>query len=201
MTLRELLKSLHAFDEESLDMEVMASPASGGYSSISHTSVLYAGHPVIHLVEPKAASLAKSSSSFAMNAYQMPTEVSNFWSTPGDEVAAVNPDDLRKVWRLFRDVQAHTPAGQCGSIDGRMYKNVCSPGANVVAVWYRASMLGMLQMLPESPLTPWTHDGELDDAAFQVAATFPMKKMEIGVVQQGPPFDVQEFVKQIGAWR
>jgi len=198
MTLRELLESLQAIDEKSLDMEVMVSPASGGYAPISHTSVLYAGHPVIHLAEPKPASLSKSSSSFAMNAYQMPTEMSDFWSAPGHEVAAVNPDDLRNVWRLFRDVQAHTPAGQSGSIDGGMYKSVCSPEANVMAVWYRASMLGMLQMLPESPLTPWTHDGKLDDAVFQVAATFPMKKMDVGVVQQGPPFDVQEFVKQIG---
>jgi hypothetical protein len=196
MTLRELLMSLHAVDEKFLDMAAYVSPASGGYSPISHTSLLYVGHPVIHL-EPKPASLAKSSSSFAMNAYQMPTEMSGFWSSPGDEVAAVNPDDLRNVLRLFREVQAHTPAGQCGSIDARMYKSVCSPSANVMAVWYRASMLGLLQMLPESPLTPWTHDGELDDPVFQVAATFPMKKMEVAVVRQGPPFDVQEFLKQI----
>jgi hypothetical protein len=47
-----------------------------------------------------------------MNAYQMPTEMSDFWTAPGDEVPGVNPDDLRNVLRLFRDVQAHTPAGQ-----------------------------------------------------------------------------------------
>ena len=54
-------------------------------------------------------------------------------------------------------------------------------------------------MLPESPLRPWTHDGELDEAVLQVAATFPMKKMEVGVVHDGPPFEVQEFLKQIEA--
>jgi len=42
-----------------------------------------------------------------------------------------------------------------------------------------------------------THDGEFDDAVFQVAATFPMEKMRTGVVREGLPFDVDEFVKQI----
>ncbi len=57
----------------------------------------------------------------------------------------------------------------------------------------------LLQILPGEPLTPWTHNGELDDAVFQVAATFPLKKMEVGVVHEGPPFDVEEFFKQVGA--
>jgi len=182
MTLRELLKSLHAVDEKHLDVDVMVSPASGGYRGISHVSVLYVGHAVIHLAEPT------------------PVEPPDLWagSGEGDSVAAVSPDDLRKVWQLFRDVQARHP-GECTSIGNSVYQSVCSPGADVVSVWYRASMLGMLQLLPESPLTPWTHDGELEDPVFQVAATFPMKKMEVGVVRQGPPFDVQEFLKQIGA--
>ncbi len=47
-------------------------------------------------------------------------------------------------------------------------------------------------------LMPWTHDGELDDAVFQVAAKFPMTNMEVGVVHDGLPFDVEEFLKQIG---
>ena len=51
MTLRELLKSLQAQDEKSLDARVVVSPASGGYSDISHISALYAGPIVIHLTE------------------------------------------------------------------------------------------------------------------------------------------------------
>jgi hypothetical protein len=66
-----------------------------------------------------------------------------------------------------------------------------------MAVPYRASMLGLLQMIPGGPLTPWTHDGKLDDAVFNVAAVFPMKRMEVGVFRHGPPFDVEEFVKQV----
>jgi hypothetical protein len=122
----------------------------------------------------------------------------DFWGARGNDVAAVNPDDLRNVWTMMRDLEAGTPAGQTGSLSGGLYESACSPGANVVACWYRASILGVLQMLPGNPLTPWSHEGELDDAVFQIAATFPMKKLPVGLVKNGLPFDVQELVKQIG---
>ena len=123
----------------------------------------------------------------------------DFFGARGNEVAAVNPDDLRNVWTMMRDFEACTPVGQTGSFSSGHYEGACSPGANVLAVWYRASILEVLQMLPENPLTPWSHRGELDDAVFQIAATFPMKKLPIGLVKDGLPFDVQELVKQIGA--
>jgi len=66
-----------------------------------------------------------------------------------------------------------------------------------MAVWFRASLLAPLRAFPESPLSPWIHDGELDDAVLQVAATFPMNKMQPSVVQAGLPFDLQEFLSQI----
>jgi hypothetical protein len=118
-------------------------------------------------------------------------------SQEGD-VAAVNPADLKNVWAMFRDVQARAGA-EHRCIDVRSYQHACSPGADVTAVWFRASMLGVLQMFPESPLMQWTHDGEFDDVVFQVAATFPMKKMQVGVVHEGPPFDVEDFVEQLAA--
>jgi hypothetical protein len=43
----------------------------------------------------------------------------------------------------------------------------------------------------------WVHNGEFEDAVLKVAAKFPMKKLNVGVVHQGLPFDVEEFVKQI----
>jgi hypothetical protein len=133
----------------------------------------------------------------------MPTEtdVPEFWRSKGD-VAAVDAADLKAVRAFSREVQAAT-GGQGSMVELELYRRVCSPGADVDAVWYRASMLGLLEMLPqmspESPLTPWTHNGELDDAVFQVAATFPMKRMGVGVVHDALPFDLEEFVKQIGA--
>lgn len=123
----------------------------------------------------------------------------DFFGARGNDVTAVNSGDLRNVWKMMRDLEARTPAGQTGSLSSGLYKSACSPGANVVAVWYRASMLEVLQMLPGKPLTPWSREGELDDAVFKVAATFPMKKLPIGLAKDGLPFDVQELVKQIGA--
>jgi hypothetical protein len=38
----------------------------------------------------------------------------------------------------------------------------------------------------------------LDEKVFELVAKFPMKRMEPGVPQQGPPFDFQEFLKQLG---
>lgn len=125
--------------------------------------------------------------------------LSNWAGSPeGDPLAVVDATDLKKVWQTSADFKALNP-GQSGSIGSTVYQSVCSPGANVVAIWYRASMLCLLeQMMPEL-LASWTHDGQLDDAVFEVAATFPMQKMKTGVVREGPPFDVEEFVKQIGA--
>ena len=180
MTLRELLKSLHAVDEKHLDVHVLVSPASGGYAGISHVSVLYVGHPVIHLAEPK------------------PAEPPDLWagSGDGDTVPAVSPEDLKKLFQLFRDVQSRG----VGAIDMRMYERACSSGADVQSVWFRAAILeGLKQMHPEL-IARWTRNGEFDDAVFQVAATFPMQKMKTGVVREGLPFDVDEFVRQVGAW-
>ena len=96
------------------------------------------------------------------------TDVHDFWRSKGD-VAAVDPADLKAVCGLMRGMKAR--AGQNTSISDRVYEKVCSQGADVRAVWYRASMLELLQMLPNvapqeppvSPLAPWTHNGELDD--------------------------------------
>src|SRR5216684_4802785 len=92
MALRELLKSLHAGDEKHLDAEVVVSPASGGYEGISHVSVLYVGHPVIHLAEPKPPELPP-----------------DLWESQEGDVPGVNPADLKKVSQLFSDFQARNP--------------------------------------------------------------------------------------------
>jgi hypothetical protein len=118
--------------------------------------------------------------------------------SPGDSVAVVSPTDVRNVYQLFRDVQARIGNAHT-MIDIGAYQRVCSPGAPVGAVWFRASRLGMITMAMPELLAPWTHDGELDDAVFQAAATFPMKKMQVGVVREQSDFDVEEFLKQIGA--
>jgi hypothetical protein len=117
----------------------------------------------------------------------------DLWDSQEGNVPAVKPDDLRNVWKLFRDVQARNP-GQGAVIGNRIYESVCSPGADVESVWFRASMLAMLTQMQPELLVEWIHDGQPDDVVFEVASAFPIEKMRTGVVRQGPPLDVEEFV-------
>jgi len=109
-------------------------------------------------------------------------------------IPSVEPADLRSVWEMQHEVLARTP-GQHTAIRAESYNRACSAGANVGAVWFRASLLGMLEMF--GILAPWIHEGVPADAVFKVAATFPMQGMKIGVPREGFPFDVQEFLSQI----
>ena len=110
-------------------------------------------------------------------------------------IAAVDPADIRSVWRMQREVQARAPGQHARAISVEFYKRACSPGANVGAVWFRAAMLGMLERF--GMLAPWIQEGVIADAVFQVAATFPMKGMAIGTPREGLPFDAQEFLSQV----
>jgi hypothetical protein len=117
-----------------------------------------------------------------------------FGESPEGLIPAVDPSDVRSVWEMQREVQARAPGGNA-AISAEFYKRACSPGANVGAVWFRASLIGMLEKF--GMLAPWIQEGVIADAVFQVAASFPMKGMAIGVPQQGLPFDVQEFLSQV----
>jgi hypothetical protein len=117
-----------------------------------------------------------------------------FGESPEGFIPAVDPADLRSVWELQREVQARAPGGHA-AISVEFYKRAYSAGANVGPVWFRAAMLGMLEML--GMLAPWIQEGVLADAVFQVAATFPMKGMAIGTPREGFPFDVPEFLSQV----
>lgn len=116
------------------------------------------------------------------------------WFSSNDPVPGVDPADLRSMWMMQRGIQASV-SGQVAT-DVRLFERACSPGADVQAIWYRLSMLQMLPG-PLGVLSPWLRDSELADAVFKVAATFPMKRMSVGVPQQELPFDVKGFLAEI----
>jgi hypothetical protein len=120
----------------------------------------------------------------------------DLWEQQTGDVPAVKPDDLKNVWRLFGEMGRNP--GQSRSAGENVYKSVCSPGADARSVWYRASMLALAIKMTPDFFGPWMRDGQLDDAVFEVGATFPMEKMRTGIVRDGLPFDVEEFVKRIG---
>jgi hypothetical protein len=109
-------------------------------------------------------------------------------------IPSVNPADLRSVCAVQRDIRSRFPGQRVLMVDDDDLKHACSPGADLFAIGYRIAMLEMLTEL--RLLSPWLHNGELDDAVFNVFATIPMKRIQKGG-QEGFPFDVQELTKQI----
>ena len=121
--------------------------------------------------------------------------------TVDDWVPAVDPLDLQRVFTMMSTVHAMSTAHgqQSGMIDLGINKRLCSPEADAEAVSYRASILLMLFHLGLARKDE--HDKVKDeerDRLFEVAARFPMKRMEPGVRYKGGlPFDVNEFMKQL----
>lgn len=117
--------------------------------------------------------------------------------TSGDNVPEVDPSDIRKLWMLYRTLENTSAAvGTSAAIDMGVMKQECGAGADVLAVWYRISILQLMAMTVTS-LTRWMHDGTPDDVLIQVAAKFPMEWMTPGLIHSGPPFDTEEFLKQV----
>jgi hypothetical protein len=108
-------------------------------------------------------------------------------------IAAVEPSDLKSVFKMQQAMEPAEPS--VTAISSEPYERVCSPGADVFEVWYRASMLGFLAK--SVGLLPPEMPSEVRDVVFNVAAKFPMKRMEPGVENQGLPLDVEGFMKQI----
>jgi hypothetical protein len=93
-------------------------------------------------------------------------------------IPAVDPQDLRAVWELTKQAQAQVGPAQSASfgIDARLLASGCSRGANVFAVSIRNALLGSLTQQP-------------DEAAFAVAATFPIPRMD--------RFDPKDFIRRL----
>jgi hypothetical protein len=109
-------------------------------------------------------------------------------------VPPVDPSDLKIAWKRGQELRALY--GSEPTVVSHDLRGNCSPGADFTAVWYRASMLGLLA--ESVGLLPPEMPSEVRDVVFNVAAKFPMKRMEPGVEYQGLPMDVDGFVKQIG---
>jgi hypothetical protein len=119
-------------------------------------------------------------------------ELDGFIGKPGEAVPAVDPADLKAVWAYQQETAARYPQG--GVFTGMgVLKHLCSPGADVRAVWYRSMMLGLLERMLESA---WP-GGKPSEAAFTVTSRMELKWMGVGVPSRGLPFDVGEFLGQV----
>lgn len=116
----------------------------------------------------------------------------SFLGNPGESVAEVDPDDLRTFWQETRKLQAKFP-GQDISISQRA---IAKTGANAPAIWYRSTMILVLNRVAHEQLSSWIKDEDVSDAIFRTMATIPMEW--IGHAErQGLPFDVEEFFRRL----
>ena len=109
-------------------------------------------------------------------------------------MAEVAPGDLKSFWQKIRDLRARHP-GQHVSI-GLDAKVISRPGANAGAVWYRSSMIWVLNQFAQEQLAPWIKDEEVSDAVFRTMATIPMEWVG-HTEREGLPFDVEEFFRRL----
>lgn len=142
-----------------------------------------------------------------------------FEGKSGDPVPEVDPDDLKTVWAMYREV--HERHGQDVAIDISLIAASCKPNANVQATTYRAGQLlfaihfipeqyakaheqklldnaayeaALGQLLP-AELSDRIRQGQLDGGFFRAAAKVSMKWMGTGVIHNGLPFSVDEFMR------
>lgn len=73
-----------------------------------------------------------------------------------------------------------------------LYQRVCSPGADVRAVWYRLSRLEMLEHFLKVAYA----GGQWSDAAFKAAAKMDLRWSQLGVPLNDSPFSVTGFLVQ-----
>lgn len=123
-----------------------------------------------------------------------PQDAPRFGGRPGETVPAVDPDDVRTVWQITTEVQARNP-GKNVATGAELMKQACKPGADIEAVIYRSWLISLMDMIAPDKLVPFTHNGQLDEVVFYAAAKVSLEWMGVGVVREGLPFDVAEFVR------
>jgi hypothetical protein len=118
--------------------------------------------------------------------------------TASGPIPAVNPGDLRGVWALIRETRAESLGNREPELGGQksaiaicvsLLARACSPEANVLAVWARSALLGIL--VDQGLLTSWQRGTQLDDTVFDVAATLPISGLD--------RFDPDTFLQKLSS--
>ena len=84
----------------------------------------------------------------------------------GEPVAPVAAEDLKRVMSLLESAQreSHQESAAVG-VSQDLLRDLCSKDADVIAVWLRATLVGILRLQGEFTL---------DDRAYEVVARFPL---------------------------
>ena len=94
----------------------------------------------------------------------------------GASIPPVDDHDLKRLHELCVE-RAKRYVGKDGVISVEVTARTCSIGANVPAVWLRHTQLRTLYR--HGLLAEWQHGTELPDAVFRLAASIPMKGVQL----------------------
>src|SRR5579859_146246 len=126
----------------------------------------------------------------------MPDAMGNapsFLGNPGEPVPEVDANDLKTFWQRTRDLQARVPEHVSIGLEANA---ICGPDTNARAVWYRTSMIAVLNHVAPEQMAPWIRDQQVSDVVFRTMASIPMEW--IGPAErEGLPFDVEEFFRRL----
>jgi hypothetical protein len=122
------------------------------------------------------------------------TNPPRFGGQPGEPVPEVDPQDLKATWEFHQKLQGEHPGEQVATGVG-VAQAICKPGADIRAVGYRSTTIWIMSRFAPEQIAPFMKDGQPTDAVFRAAAKVPLEWMGAGIVRQGPPFDVKEFLR------
>jgi hypothetical protein len=94
----------------------------------------------------------------------------------GEPIPPVAEDDLRRLHEVSADM-AKRRVGKDGMVSVDLMARVCSPGANLPAVWLRHTQLRLL--IRQGVLAKWQRNADWDDAVYRVAAIIPMNGLQL----------------------
>jgi len=95
---------------------------------------------------------------------------SDFERFLGKPVPAVSAGQLKRMWSFLSSLPPHE-TGTVG-ISVHTLSDVCEPGADVMAVWFRAALV--YAVLSQGSLDSWREGDTLRDKVFETAAGFPI---------------------------
>jgi hypothetical protein len=114
-----------------------------------------------------------------------PSEPPKLGGAAGEPVPAVDPEDLKAIRQIMKDVQAPT-----GAIGAEIFKQACKPGADIEAVTYRSMLIWFVNQAAPGQIERFT-----EDAICRAAAKVPAEWLGVGIVRSGLPFDMNEFLR------
>jgi hypothetical protein len=116
-------------------------------------------------------------------------EPPQFGGKPGEAVPAVDPADIKTVRQIQREVQARNPGKQIAA-GFELLKHICTPGADIPAIGFRASIPWVINLMAPEQLARFS-----EDAVCRAAAKVPAEWVGVEVTRDGLPFDMNEFLR------